>query len=173
VASAVRAAVTELGYVIDERAFPALCFVGLGGLDAVANCRLRRRPAAPAGPLVVGYTLRAPLAAALHRAHGCADSVLVLDVAAGGARFRHLCWPDVLARAGLTCREADVLALLLTRRTNAEIARQLVVADTTVRAHCRSVLRKLEVPHRRALWSRAEAEWSVAGVSGAAPDPPG
>ena len=170
-ASAVRAAVAGLGYVVDGRAYPALCFVGLGGLDAVASCRLRRRPAGAAGPLVVGYTLRAPLAAALHRAHGCADAVLVLDTAAGGPRFRHLCWPDVLARAGLTCREADVLALLLTRRTNAEIARQLVVADATVRAHCRSVFRKLEVPHRRALWSRAEAEWSMAGLSEGLPDP--
>ena len=163
VASAVRMALTELGYVIDAHASPALRFVGLGGLEAVASCRLRRRPVADGG-LVVGYTLRAPLAAALHRVHGCADTVLVLDVAADGARFRHLCWPDVLARAGLTSREADVLALLLTRRTNAEIARQLVVADATVRAHCRSVLRKLELPHRRALWSRAEAEWCEAEI---------
>ncbi len=62
-----------------------------------------------------------------------------------------------------------MLALLLTRRTNAEIARQLVVADATVRAHCRSVFRKLEVPHRRALWSRAEAEWSTAGLSDGLP----
>jgi len=56
---------------------------------------------------------------------------------------------------------ADVLALLLARRTNDEIAAQLVLSSSTVRAHCRAVLRKLGARDRRHLWSllQSAARW--------------
>jgi DNA-binding CsgD family transcriptional regulator len=73
--------------------------------------------------------------------------------------------PPALAGAGLSSREIDVLALLLTRRTNCEIAEALGVASTTVRSHCRAVLRKLGATDRRALWRL------VAAISPAPPPP--
>ncbi|WP_205752848.1 ATP-binding protein [Cryptosporangium phraense] len=51
----------------------------------------------------------------------------------------------------LTAREAEVLALLRDRLTNAEIAGQLYVSVRTVESHVSALLRKLGVADRRAL----------------------
>jgi DNA-binding NarL/FixJ family response regulator len=51
----------------------------------------------------------------------------------------------------LTPREADVLELLQSGRTNAEIAHQLHVGVETVRTHARNIYRKLGVRTRRDL----------------------
>jgi DNA-binding CsgD family transcriptional regulator len=102
----------------------------------------------------VAYVVRDDVAAALHRVHRCADVVVVLGEACGGWRFQHVPWPSPFERAGVTPREAEVLALLLARFTNAEIGRELVVAPATVRAHCRSLFCKLAVAGRRDLWAR-------------------
>ncbi len=51
--------------------------------------------------------------------------------------------------AGLTHRQAEVLALLRTGATNAEIARRLVIAEKTVDHHVSAVLAKLGVRSRR------------------------
>jgi predicted ATPase/DNA-binding CsgD family transcriptional regulator len=51
---------------------------------------------------------------------------------------------------GLTPREIDVLALVATGRTDAEVAEQLVVSLRTVHAHLRSIYRKLDVHTRSA-----------------------
>jgi len=111
----------------------------------------------PAPGLTVAYAVADPLCAALHALHGCADAYLVLEHTATGPRFAHLPWPHPLALAGITAREADVLALLVSRRTNAEIAERLVLAPATVRAHCRSIYRKLSVSRRHDLWGLATA----------------
>jgi DNA-binding CsgD family transcriptional regulator len=133
----------------------AVRLTGVHGMAAVAGCRARR-PARGrhAGPHAIElvYVLGDRLAAHLHLLHGCAAAVAVLLVEDAGPRFEVLGDAGPLADAGLTPREADVLALLLARATNEEIAARIVVSPATVRAHCRSVLRKLGAAHRRDLW---------------------
>ena len=55
----------------------------------------------------------------------------------------------------ISAREADVLALLGERLSNAEIGARLYISVRTVESHVSSLLRKLEVPDRRALAQRA------------------
>lgn len=55
------------------------------------------------------------------------------------------------APAGISAREAEILALIGEHRSNAEIAAQLFISVRTVETHVSSLLRKLGVPDRRAL----------------------
>jgi ATP/maltotriose-dependent transcriptional regulator MalT len=57
--------------------------------------------------------------------------------------------------AGLTGRQVDVLALLATGLTNAEIAERLVVSTRTVDHHVSAILTRLEVTSRRDAARRA------------------
>ncbi|WP_306360227.1 LuxR C-terminal-related transcriptional regulator [Nocardia sp. CC227C] len=57
--------------------------------------------------------------------------------------------------AGISEREAEVLALVGQHRSNAEIAAQLYISVRTVETHVSSLLRKVGVPDRRALAGRA------------------
>ena len=51
--------------------------------------------------------------------------------------------------AGLTPREHEVLALIVTGATNEEIATQLSVSLPTVKSHVHNIMRKLDAPSRR------------------------
>jgi predicted ATPase/DNA-binding CsgD family transcriptional regulator len=68
------------------------------------------------------------------------------------------------ATAGISTREAEVLALVGEHRSNAEIGARLFISVRTVESHVSSLLRKLGVPDRRALaevaGERARAERS-------------
>jgi DNA-binding NarL/FixJ family response regulator len=50
--------------------------------------------------------------------------------------------------AGLTAREAEVLALIATGRTNAQIAAALVVSTSTVKTHINNIFAKTGVSDR-------------------------
>ncbi|MDP8950948.1 MAG: response regulator transcription factor [Actinomycetota bacterium] len=54
-------------------------------------------------------------------------------------------------KAWLTPREKEVFALILKRRTNAEIAEELYISLYTVKNHVSSILRKLGLKSRREL----------------------
>ena len=75
-------------------------------------------------------------------------------------RSGQVCLPREARRAAqrpqLTNREKQVLSLLVLGLTNGEIARQLVVGETTVKTHVSSSLRKLGAT------SRAEAQRMIA-----------
>ncbi|MFJ8164878.1 ATP-binding protein [Streptomyces sp. NPDC096136] len=60
-----------------------------------------------------------------------------------------------MATPVISAREADVLALLGEHLSNAEMAARLFISVRTVESHVSSLLRKLEVPDRRALSRRA------------------
>jgi DNA-binding NarL/FixJ family response regulator len=55
-------------------------------------------------------------------------------------------WPG--ARHGLTHRESEVLALVVSGLSNRGIAKRLVVGDETIKTHLRSIYRKLAVNDR-------------------------
>jgi LuxR family maltose regulon positive regulatory protein len=55
----------------------------------------------------------------------------------------------------LSERELEVLHLIALGRTNPEIARQLIVAPGTVKAHTASIYRKLDVANRTEAARRA------------------
>lgn len=55
-------------------------------------------------------------------------------------------WPG--ARHGLTHRESEVLALVVTGLSNRGIATRLVLGDETIKSHLRSIYRKLGVNDR-------------------------
>ena len=53
-----------------------------------------------------------------------------------------------IERLGLTAREAEVLALLATGRTNRQIGEELFVSEKTASVHVSNILRKLGVTSR-------------------------
>jgi predicted ATPase/DNA-binding CsgD family transcriptional regulator len=64
----------------------------------------------------------------------------------------------------VSAREADVLAALAGDRSNAQVARQLGISVRTVESHVSALLRKLDVPDRRALARLASAAGPFTGL---------
>jgi DNA-binding NarL/FixJ family response regulator len=69
----------------------------------------------------------------------------------------------------LTVREADVLAGLQQRRSNAQIAADLHISIETVRTHARHIYRKLGVASRRELLAPAALSGEMLAPASAAP----
>ncbi|RII19544.1 Response regulator protein VraR [Streptomyces sp. YIM 130001] len=142
---------------------------------------LRRLKALPQSPRVLvfsGSTAPADVIAALsagadsfvHKSTSCGRLVDAISKTHRGERVVWLreqetspaSTPGDLSHApDLTGRENEVLALLLRRYSNEEIAEQLVLAHQTVKNHVSSVFRKLGVGNRRELLRGTPARPSV------------
>jgi DNA-binding NarL/FixJ family response regulator len=86
-----------------------------------------------------------PTSSLVHAVRTVAGGVCVLDEDA----LRQLAgtWQP-LVQPMLSSREREVLGLLASGSSNAEIANQLYVSTETVKTHVAHVLRKLDVPNR-------------------------
>ena len=111
-----------------------------------------------------GYLLKRidgpELVAHLHEVHA---GGVVLDAGLGaraGASAARLqageFWPG--AHLGLTQRESEVLALMVTGSSNRAIATELVVGEETIKSHVRGIYRKLDVTDRAAAVATALRE---------------
>jgi DNA-binding NarL/FixJ family response regulator len=125
-----------------HRAFPATRLVVLANRPTTAECRQM---------LAFGAT------ACLAKSTQARDVLHAIHLASRGLHVMPPAAVDHVEAAGpdlLTPREADVLELLQSGRSNAEIAYALNVSVETVRTHARRVYRKLGVRTRRELRSR-------------------
>lgn len=83
---------------------------------------------------------------AVHRGEARLDPQVTATVLAEVAQ--PAAGPDEAALATLTPREREVLALLARGLTNAQLARELVVSEKTVKTHVSSILAKLRLSDR-------------------------
>lgn len=82
-----------------------------------------------------------------HRGETVIDAGLAARAAGTAARLqRDEFWPG--ARQGLTQRESEILACMVSGLSNRAIATKLVIGDETVKSHLRSIYRKLAVADR-------------------------
>jgi DNA-binding NarL/FixJ family response regulator len=164
-----------------------LLMPGIGGLEAISRIRAADAgarilvltsfssadqvvPAVRAG--AAGYLLKdaAPEAVeaavrAVHRGESRLDPQVTATVMAEVAQ--PAAGPDQAALASLTPREREVLGFLARGLTNAQLARELVVSEKTVKTHVSSILAKLR------LSDRTQAALFAARVLGGHPRPPG
>jgi DNA-binding NarL/FixJ family response regulator len=83
----------------------------------------------------------------IHQGETLVDPALAARVAQSAARLQSgEFWPG--AHLGLTQRESEVLALLISGRSNRAIAGQLTLSAETVKTHIRGIYRKLDVADR-------------------------
>jgi DNA-binding NarL/FixJ family response regulator len=108
--------------------------------------------------------------ACLAKATQSRDVLNAIHLASRGMQLTPREGPGMAHGSGLlTAREADVLAGLQQRRSNAQIAAELHISIETVRTHARHIYRKLGVSTRRELL--APGTNLGAGDDGQAPPP--
>jgi DNA-binding NarL/FixJ family response regulator len=100
-----------------------------------------------------GYMLKTATPAELIRAvKRVGQGESLLDPSVTGQVLNRVRQSPVLARderlSRLTAREDEVLALLATGKTNAQIARDIHISEKTVKNHVSTILGKLEVARR-------------------------
>jgi DNA-binding NarL/FixJ family response regulator len=145
---------------------PEVAIVNFGSLENAADLRkLHRR--FPATRLIVlanrpttgesRQMLAFGATACLSKASEARDVLNAIHLASRGLHVL----PSIQAAAApapgpdtLTPRESEVMELLQTGRTNAEIAHELHISVETVRSHARRIYRKLGVKTRRELLAR-------------------
>ena len=100
-----------------------------------------------------GYMLKTATSAELIRAVRCVgQGESLLDPSVTGQVLNKVRQSPVLARderlSRLTAREDEVLGLLATGKTNAQIACQIHISEKTIKNHVSTILSKLEVARR-------------------------
>src|SRR5512132_2474065 len=109
------------------------------------------------------------LAPARARAHPCPPrSRHGLTTHRGTPTIDHMADPRAPTDADVSDREAEVLALVGARLSNAEIARRLFISVRTVESHVSSLLRKLGAANRRELATLAASSGEPTGEFGEA-----
>jgi DNA-binding NarL/FixJ family response regulator len=180
-------AVAEAARLRPDVTLMDLLMPGIGGLEAISRIRAADAgarilvltsfssadqvvPAVRAG--AAGYLLKdaVPEAVeaavrAVHRGESRLDPQVTATVMAEVAQ--PAAGPDQAALASLTPREREVLGFLARGLTNAQLARELVVSEKTVKTHVSSILAKLR------LSDRTQAALFAARVFGGHPRPPG
>ncbi len=148
---------------------PDVAILNFGSLQSPADLRelaaenpdtrllvLANNPSSAECRQLIGFGATACLAKSteardvLHAIHLASRGLHVLPGAADGEVSAD---PAGAGPVPLTAREADVLTLLQSGRSNAEIAADLHVGVETVRTHARHIYRKLGVSTRRELRS--------------------
>jgi DNA-binding NarL/FixJ family response regulator len=93
----------------------------------------------------------------IHQGETLVDPALAARVAKSAARLQSgEFWPG--AHLGLTQRESEVLALIVSGRSNRAIAGQLTLSTETIKTHVRGIYRKLDVSDRAAAVAAALRE---------------
>jgi len=93
----------------------------------------------------------------IHQGETLVDPALAARVAHSAARLQSgEFWPG--AHLGLTQRESEVLALIVSGRSNRAIAGQLTLSAETIKTHVRGIYRKLDVSDRAAAVATALRE---------------
>lgn len=93
----------------------------------------------------------------IHQGETLVDPALAARVAQSAARLQSgEFWPG--AHLGLTQRESEVLALIVSGRSNRAIAGQLTLSTETIKTHVRGIYRKLDVSDRAAAVATALRE---------------
>lgn len=149
--------------LVDEPAGPEGCRLLMNSLRSLSpyaravmlvNGRDLQMVSAAVNAGVVGVLCSdTPTAALAHSLRTVASGASVLDEQA--LAMLATSWRDV-EQPSLSMRELEVLALLASGSSNAEIASRLYVSTETIKTHVAHLLRKLEVPNRAQAVRKAE-----------------
>lgn len=149
--------------LVDEPAGPEACRTFMNDLRALSpfaravmlvNGRNLSMVSAAVNAGVVGVLCSdTPTAALAHSLRTVASGASVLDEQA--LAMLATSWRDV-EQPTLSLRELEVLTLLASGSSNAEIASRLYVSTETIKTHVAHLLRKLDVPNRAQAVRKAE-----------------
>ena len=156
----------RIGSIIEILVVQALAYEAKGDVaGAIASLERALTLAEPEGHIRIFAEAGAPMARLLHEAANRSitpdyTNKLLIALEIWGQKLEDIATPTLSPSPNpliepLSPRELDILRLLNTELSGPEIARELVVALSTVRTHTKSIYCKLNVNNRRAAIKRA------------------